>query len=175
MNRLSRRESSSHLLLKKKGERGPISVSSEKDADDREKAADKILQEEEKAPSIADDALSGMSKESGAGSSYDSNADKSAVDFFRSESARKDEAPREMKKKAVSANEISRPSAITPERIIAESGGMIIKKNRGLYTIKVSEEKLRTLAEKLKRNHSATYKITGRFGSILTVEFRIPE
>lgn len=157
----------------KKEQRERLSVSSEKDLSGAEETARDILSEKEKAPAAIDDSASFMSKESADDSIHDS--DKGAGSVFRSESAKRDEAPREMKKKAVSANEISRPSAITPERIIAESGGMIIKKNRGLYTIKVSEEKLRTLAEKLKRNHSATYKITGRSGSTLTVEFRIPE
>lgn len=131
--------------------------------------------EEERPAGSADDSLSVMDKESSDDSFYDTGKDKAAAGVFRSESAEKNEAPREMRKKAVSADEISRPSSITPERLISESGGIIVKKSNGKYTVKIRKDKLPLLAEKLRRNFSATYKIAERDGSTLTVEFRIRE
>jgi hypothetical protein len=41
--------------------------------------------------------------------------------------------------------------------------------------VNVSEEKLQSLVKKLRKNYSSTYKITGRSGGMLTVEFTITE
>lgn len=165
----------------KKESRESLSLSSEKITAEYDQAGDgEFREEEEKAPAYTEDSIAGMSKEAEERSMYDSDSDKSTTDVFRSESAKKDEAPREMKKKAVSANKISPPSPDTPGRIITESGG-VIKAKRQIndsavkYTVKIEKTKLSTLSEKLKRNYNASYKITGSTGSTLTVEFVITE
>jgi hypothetical protein len=157
---------------KKKSER--LQLSSEKDVTKADKTDERVSADEEETPAAIDDSVSGMSRRSAEDSIYEKDTHRAAAGILKSESVKRDESPGEMKK-AVSAKEMSRSSSITPEKIIAEFNGKIINKNAGRYTVKVSEEKLQSLVKKLRKNYSSTYKITGRSGGMLTVEFTITE
>jgi len=151
-----------------------LSVSSEKDITGAEETTDDIIfREQEKAPAVLEDSAPGKNRQKTGKALYDFDSDK-AAGAISTESFKKEEAA-ENRRKSGSANEIRRPSSVTPEIIITESEGTIIIKSSGRYIVKIEEDKLSALADKLKKNYSATYKITGRSGSTLTVEFLISE
>jgi len=158
----------------KKDQRERLSFSSDKDVPGMDKTAEGTTVAEEKNPAVLMDSETVPEKESSDDSIFDNIAgNKGAEGVNRSESARKDEAPREFNKKSVTGNEVRRHSAETPEIIIAEYNGVIINKDAGKYTVRIEESRLKGLAEKLRRNYSATYRITGSSGSTVTVEFII--
>ncbi|HRX46629.1 MAG TPA: zf-HC2 domain-containing protein [Spirochaetota bacterium] len=157
---------------KKKRMKRP-SVSSEKDITGAEETADSIFMDEDKSSAVLDDTAPVRSSQKTGKALYDFDSDK-AAGAISTESFKKEEAA-ENRRKSGSANEIRRPSSVTPEIIITESEGTIIIKSSGRYIVKIEEDKLSALADKLKKNYSATYKITGRSGSTLTVEFLISE
>lgn len=158
----------------KKKQRERLQVSSEKDVIEADKTDERVSADEEENPAAIDDSVSGMSRRSAEDSIYEKDTHRAAAGILKSESAKRDESPGEMKK-AVSAKEMSRTSSITPEKIIAEFNGKIINKNAGRYTVKVQEENIQSLVKKLRKNYSSTYKIIGRSGGMLTVEFTITE
>ncbi len=157
---------------KRQSERLPLS--SDKDITEADKTDVRASGVEEETPAVINDSASGMNKKSAGDFIYDRDTDKAAAGALKSESAKRDDSQGEMKK-AVSAKEISRSSSITPEKIITEFNGIILNKNAGRYTVKIKEKKLQSLVKKLRNNYSSTYKITGRSGSTVTVEFIITE
>jgi len=157
---------------KKKRMKRP-SVYSEKDITGAEETADSIFMDEDKSSAVLDDTAPVRSSQKTDKALYDYDSDK-AAGAISTESVKKEEAA-ENRRKSGSANEIRRASSVTPEMIINESEGTIVIKSSGRYIVKIEEDKLSALADKLKRYYSATYKITGRSGSTLTVEFLISE
>lgn len=161
--------------IKKKEQKERLSVSSGKGAEGFNNAVTDSFSEEGKAPAVMEDSISGSSKDSADDSFYNKDTGKEEAEVYRSESVKRDDSHREMKKKTLSAGEITRHSETTPERIIAEHNGLITKKEARKYTVRIEEDRLKGLSEKLKKNYSATYRIIKRSGSSITVEFFITE
>lgn len=150
---------------------------------ERDKASTKSesSREEEGAGAVADDSISGFSRNAAEKSLSDNDFKSMDTKESIQESAKKDLPAGGLKRKsAASESRTGIAADISPEKIISGYGGTILARknlteNSRLYTVKISAERADALIEKMKSRYSAAGIIKERSGDTVTVEFKITE